>query len=128
MSQITYLTQGGSVGPVNGMVTTVGAVTGDAITIPLGATPASYAIEVRIAAFNAATPAGAGYQVFGAVRTTGAAAVLIGTPDVVANEEAALNAADVDIVVSANNAIVRVTGVALLTIDWRATALYTRVT
>lgn len=111
-----------------GTVTTIGAVTGDVITIALGATPATYAIEARISAFESTTPAGAGYQLFGSVRTTGAAAVLIGTPDFVVNEEAALVAADVDLVVAANNAIIRVTGVAGLTIHWKSFALYTQVT
>lgn len=128
MSQITNVNAGGVVPPISNSVTTVGAVTGDVITLDLGAVPATYAIEVRVASFNASTPAGAGYQVFGAARTTGLAATLVGVPDVIANEEAALLNADIDIVVAGNTAIVRVTGVALLTIDWVAVATYTRAT
>jgi hypothetical protein len=121
---ITFTLDGGS----EGTTTTVGAVTGDVITIALGATPATYTFEARISAFESTTPAGAGYQIFGAVRTTGVAATLIGTPDVIVNEEAALVTGDADLVVSANNAIFRVTGVAGLTIDWKASSLYTMVT
>lgn len=115
-------------GSGEGTVQTIGAVTGDVITVPLGAVPGTYTFEARIAAFNASTPAGAGYQIFGAVRTTGAAAVLIGTPDIIVNEEAALVNGDADLVVSANNAIFRVTGVAGLTIDWKCNSTFTMVT
>lgn len=128
MSQIAVLSSGSAVGPVNGAITTVGAVNGNVITVPLGSIPGTYAIEARVASFNASTPAGAGYEIFGAVRTTGAAAVLVGSPDVIANEEAALAAADADLIVSGNNAIIQVTGVAGLTIDWAATLFFTRVT
>lgn len=128
MSQIAYLSSGGNVGPISGQVTTVGAVTADPIVINLGSVAGTYCIEARIAAFNAATPAGGSYQLFGGVRTTGAAGVLIGQPDLVVNEEAALVPCVVDLVVVGNTAIIRVTGVALLTIDWSATAFYTRVT
>lgn len=104
---------------------TVGAVTADLITLALGATPGTYALSVSIAGFESGTPAGCGYELFGAVRTTGAAATLVGIPDKISNEEAFLAAADADIVVSGNNAIVRVTGVVALTIDWRADLTYT---
>jgi len=111
-----------------GTTSTVGAVTGDVITIALGATPATYTLEARISGFESTTPAGCGYQIFGVVRTDGAAATLIGTPDVIVNEEAALTTADADLVVSGNNAIFRVTGVAGLTVNWRGFSLYTRAT
>ena len=115
-------------GTNEGTATTIGAVTADPLTVALGATPSTYTFEARIAGFEATTPAGCGYQIFGAVRTTGAAAVLIGTPDVIVNEEAALVTGDADLVGSANNAIFRVTGVAGLTIHWKCTATFTQVT
>lgn len=113
---------------IQGSGSTVGAVTTDLSTIALGATPGTYTIEARISGFESTTPAGAGYSVFGTVRTTGAAATLVGTPDKIINEEAALNACDATIVVSANNAIIRVTGTAGLTVAWNAVCLYTLVT
>jgi hypothetical protein len=97
---------------------TIGAVTDDVATIPMGATPGVITFECRIAGFESGTPAGVGYQLFGTVRTNGVAASLVGIPDKVVNEDAALAAADADIVVSGNNAIVRVTGVAGVTINW----------
>lgn len=113
---------------MQGTTSTVGAVTADVITLALGATPGTYIFEFRAGAFESTTPASAGYSIFGTVRTTGAAAVLVGTPDFIVNEEAALSTADIDIVVSANNAILRVTGVAALTLQWSAVGLYTLAT
>jgi len=104
---------------------TIGAVTADPITLSLGATPGTYALEIRVAGFEASTPAATAFQIFATVRTTGAAAVLVGIPDIITNSEAAVGAALANVVVSGNNAIVRVTGVALLTINWRAELEYT---
>ena len=112
---------------LQGLTTTVGAVTGDAVTFALGATPAIYVFEFRVGGFESTTPAGVGYSLFASVRTTGAAATVIGTPDLIENEEAALVAADVTMVASGNNAIVRVTGVVALTINWSVVGLYTLV-
>lgn len=110
---------------VNGTTTTIGAVTGDVITFSLGATPGTYQFNVRVAAFDATTPLGAGYELVGAVRTTGAAGTVIGTIDKTINEEGALSAGDATIVASGNNAIVRVTGTAGKTIHWKADLTYT---
>lgn len=109
----------------NGQIQTVGAVTGDAITLALGGAAAVYTLEARVAALESGTPAGAGFQIFGTVRTDGATATLVGVPDVVSNTEAALNATSATIVVSGNNAIVQVTGDTGLTIDWEADLQYT---
>lgn len=110
---------------LQGTTTTVGAVTGDAITFALGATPGTYAIEVRVAGFEATTPAGVGYSLFGSIRTTGAAGSIIGTVDRINNEDPALVTANATIIASANNAIIQVTGVAGLTLNWSAVGLYT---
>jgi len=113
---------------LQGTGSTVGAVTTDLVTFSLGATPATYVIEANFAAFEPTTPAGAGYSLFGTVRTTGAAASLVGTPDKINNENAALTSCNADIVVSANNVILRVTGTAGLTVDWAVVGYYVRVT
>lgn len=102
-----------------GADTTVGAVTADLITIPLGITPGTFQFEARVKAFEAGTPAGAGYNLYATFRTDGATATLIGQQPVF-NEDAALTAADAYFVASGNNAILQVLGVALLTIDWAA--------
>ena len=121
---ITFTLDGSS----EGTATTVGAVTADVITIPLGATPATYTFEARVASFESTTPAGGGYQLIAMFRTTGVAATQIGATDEVVNEEAALVPSLADFVASGNNAILRVTGVAGLTIDWKAFSIYTMVT
>lgn len=113
---------------VEGTATTSGAVTGDLITLALGGTAATYTINALIAGFESTTPAGAGYKVLGIVRTDGATATVVGVPDVNGDEEAALTGADANIVASGNNAIVRVTGVALLDINWVASAQFIEVT
>ncbi len=114
------------VGSEEGTGTTIGAVTADIITIPLGAVATTYTFEARVAGFESTTPAGCGYQLIAMFRTDGAAATQIGTTERVANEEAALVGANADFVASANNVILRVTGVALLTISWKAFSVYTR--
>jgi len=107
-------------GGYEGTGQTVGAVTDDIITFPLGATPGVYEITVRMSGFESTTPAGAGYRINAAVRTTGAAGTLIGVNAVDTFEEAALAGCVAAIVVVGNDAIVRATGVAALTIDWSA--------
>lgn len=114
-------------GANEGTGSTIGAVTTDLITINLGATPTTYVFDIQVSGFESTTPAGAGYNIFGAVRTTGAAAVLIGTPDKIAHEDAALTAGDADLVVSGNTAIIRVTGTSGLTVNWRAFSTYRKV-
>lgn len=109
---------------LEGSGSTVGAVTDDLITFALGATPGTFTIEVNVAGFESTTPAGCGYSIFGTVRTDGAAATLVGTPDKIVNEEAALTGCDCTIVVSGNNAIVRATGTAGLTVSWEAVGYY----
>jgi hypothetical protein len=118
---ITILLNGAS----DGNVTTVGAVTAQALVIPLGAVPGVYTFDARIAAFEAGTPSGAGYTIVGAVRTTGAAAILIPGQAVDAFEEAALVGASAALTVAGNNARFTVTGVALLTIDWVVDSFFT---
>jgi len=99
---------------------TIGAVTADLITIPLGATPTTYTIEAHIAGFEATTPAGCGYFISGVAKTTGAAASLIGVPDEIVCEDAVLGAGDVDLVPVGNTIVVRALGVAGLTVNWKA--------
>lgn len=115
-------------GAVTGTATTVGAVNADVITFPLGAVAGTYVVTISLCAFEAGTPSGAGYGVVAGIRTTGAAGTLTGFPDYTDIEEASLVPSDVNFIASANNGILRVTGVAGLTIDWKATAQFTLVT
>lgn len=108
---------------------TIGAVTSDiatlALTAPIiGSIPGAIVIDAQVVAFEPTTPAAAGYAIFGTVRGTGAATVLVGTPDKIVNEEAALATADANIVVSGNDVVIRVLGVAGLTLHWNVIATY----
>lgn len=107
-------------GTVTGSGTTVGAVTTDIITIPLGAVAAVTSYDILVAGNNTTDGQGVGYSLFGTVRTNGAAASLQGTVDKISNENAGSVAADANLVVSGNNAIVRVLGIAAKTINWSA--------
>lgn len=109
---------------VTGTGSTVGATTADLITFALGATPGVFTLETSVSGFETTTPAGCGYNIFGTVRTTGAAATLVGTPDKIVNEEAALTLCDVNMVVSGNNVIIRATGTVGLTSGWNAVGYY----
>lgn len=104
---------------VSGTAITVGATTQDIITFPLGLVAGTYQFEARAKAFEATTPAGAGYNVYGTFTTDGIAATLVGDQPIF-NEDPALAAADAYFVASGNNAVLQVLGVALLTINWVA--------
>lgn len=110
---------------VGGTATTVGAVTADVVTLALGATPGTYTIDAQVAGFTSAGgPLSAGYTIVGSVRTTGAAAVLLPNQAVDSFEEGALSAGSCILTVSGNNAIIRVTGTAGTTINWRGSLEY----
>ena len=109
---------------VQGTVTTANATPTTLTTFALGAVPGVYNFDIQISGYDITDTAGVGYFISGSVRTTGAAAVLVGTPDKIVNEEAATVACDANLIVSGNNAVVQVTGIAAKTIDWRALSQY----
>lgn len=102
-----------------GTGTTVGAVTANILTVPLGLTPGTYQFEARAKAFEGTTPAGAGYNIYATFTTDGVTATLVGDQPIF-NEDPVLTAADAYFIASGNNAVLQVLGVALLTIDWSA--------
>lgn len=114
-----------STGSSAGSAQTIGAVTANIITIPLGAVPATVSIDAVISGFEGGTPASAGYKVFAVARTDGIAGMIVGVPNQILMEDAALAAADATVVIVGNDAIIQSTGVALLTIEWDATAKVT---
>jgi hypothetical protein len=107
---------------ISGTGQTIGAVTADVITFPLGAVPGNYVFDVKVTGFESTTPAGASYTIEAGVTTTGAAAVLLPNQVPDEMEAAVLIPADASVTVAGNNMIVRVTGVAGLTITWKAVA------
>ena len=109
----------------SGSATTVGATTANVITFALGATPGTYFLNFTVAVFNASTPAGAGYESFTTLRTDGTTATIIGDTDSITHEDPALITTTAQVIVSGNNAIFQVGGVAGLTIDWVVIGNYT---
>lgn len=113
---------------ISGTVTTNDAVPTTAFTLALGATPGTYTFDLRAAGFDAANNLSVGYTLVTAVRTTGAASVLvvpIGSQMLDEFEEAALNSADFYVDVAGNNALLQVVGVAAHTINWKVEGTYT---
>lgn len=111
-----------------GEAQTTDATPTDLVTIPLGATAGVYIVDVDVVAFNTTDTEGAGYNLFGTVRTDTTDSTLCGTPDKVVNEEGGMTSADANVVaggVADNNLYVRVTGIAAKTIEWKAIARYT---
>lgn len=108
---------------VSGTGQTIGFVNDDVITFDCGATPGTYMFDIKVSSFASSEPAGGGYSIQCAVRTTGTACNVI-NQDLTAFEESALGGCTVEVVASGNNAIVRVLGANLLTINWSALATY----
>lgn len=102
-----------------GTATTIGATTQNILTIPLGGTPGTFQFEARVKAFEATTPAGAGYNLYATFTTDGSTATLVGDQPIF-NEDPALADADAYFIASANNAVLQVLGVTALTINWVA--------
>lgn len=108
--------------------TTVGFVPDFLLALDLGATPGVYEIEARIAAFDNATPSGAGWKIFATVRTDGATATLIGVNNSIFFAEPAINTASAVAGVNvsgANSFDILIFGVAGLTINWKSTSFWT---
>jgi len=108
-------------------VTTTDATPTTIATIPLGAVAGTVAIDVDVFCFNASGPKGASLNLFGAVRTTGAAGTLIGVNTSLSVIDGAF-AISATIIASGNNALVQVTGLAGTTINWKTNGFSRKVT
>lgn len=106
---------------------TIGAVTADLYTLNLGAIASAYNFTAQVVGFASATGLSVGYNLRQIVETNGAAATFTGDGAEDAGEEAAATAADAVFVVSGNNVIIRVTGIAGSTFNWRVVVEWTRV-
>ena len=102
---------------------TIGATTADITTVPL-TVAGTYTFESRVAAWESTGPNGAGFSINGVVRSDGATATLIGDSDGFTHQDVALNNTDVNLVVSGNNAVIRVLGEAGLTVNWGSLTVY----
>lgn len=85
----------------------------------------TYAIEIRVAAYNTTSLLGAGYSVFGTARFDGVNSNLCGTADRIVNEEGAMTSANVTFTVSGANILVNAVGYGAESINWSAVGLYT---
>lgn len=110
---------------------TIGATTADIGVAdfslsPYAGTAGTYSFEFNIAAFDSGTPSGGTYTLVGAVRTDGATPTLIGGELANQFEEATLNDSAIELALDGTELVVRVTGVAGVTIAWDIVGLYTR--
>ena len=103
-------------------VQTIGAVTGDLFTLALGANNAA-TINALITGTVSTYAAALVGRVTGGARRAGAGAILVGSPIAEFSEDSA-GAPTIDIVVSGNNIIVQVLGVAAETWNWRGQIQY----
>lgn len=95
---------------------TIGATTLDLITFPLN-TSQQISIHSLINGFESATPNSIGGIIVGTAYRGAGIAILNGTP-AKPGVNSTFATASFDLIVSVNNAIVRVTGQAGLTIEW----------
>lgn len=109
---------------VQGFISTNDATPTTIISFSLGATPGVYKFDGNIEAFNTTDTAGACYGFQAGIRTTGAAAILIGATFDDDIEEAAMATANFTVNVSGNNLLIQVVGIAAKAIDWRAFTSY----
>lgn len=105
--------------------TTNNAVPNVTMTIPLGLTPGVYTLDVNVSAYNITDTAAAGFSLFGTVKTDGVVGTLIGVPDKIINNEVSMATTDANIVISGNNIVIEVTGIAAKVINWRSITFYT---
>jgi len=108
-------------------VTTTDATPTTIATVALGAVAGTVSIDVDVFCFNASGPKGASLNLFGAVRTTGAAGTLIGVNNSLNVIDGAF-AISATIVASGNNALVQVTGLGGTTINWKTNGFFRKVT
>lgn len=109
---------------VRGSVSTADATPTTLSSFSLGATPGVYNFDIQVVGYDVTDTAGIGYFISGSVRTTGAAAVLVGTPDKIVNEEASTVACDANLIVTANTAVLQVIGIAAKAINWKCLSQY----
>jgi len=109
---------------VSGVTTTNTATPATVASLDCGSTPGVYNFDIQVAGYDLTDIAACGYFISGSVRTTGLAATLVGTPDKITNEEPATTTCDANLIVSGNNAVIQVTGIAGKTINWRVLSQY----
>lgn len=114
---------------ITGTATTTDAVTPQTLSsFNLGATPATYLLEIRIIAYNVTDTRSAGYTSTSVIRTTGAAGSEINANPGIISEEGTMSGVVVQNQITGNTVEIIVTGLAGKTIQWRALTTYIEVT
>lgn len=109
-----------------GSATGTGATTINLITFDLGATDAVYVMDITMTIFDDTNNEGAGCNIFGTIRTIAGVATIIGTPDVVINEDAGLVTSVCRMDASGNNFILEFDVPAGITVRTSAFCHYTK--
>lgn len=112
---------------VVGNQTSTNGSTIDLITVDLGVVAAVYRFQVEIVGRDTTSGDGAGYTIFGTVKTNGIAATIVETPYADVDEDASLLDSVVSLVASGNNGILRITGIVGKTIAYKAVGTYIKV-
>lgn len=105
-------------------VTSTNGSVEDLITFDLGSDPACYRFNFIVAGRDTGTGDGVGYSVDATLKTDGATATIVAAPYTDNDEDASLLDAEITVVASGNNAVLRVTGVASQTIVYKAVGQY----
>lgn len=100
-------------------------VPANVIEFDMGTFPGVYTLTGKIAARNVTSSEGGGYTFSACFRTDGAAGTLINVNYGIEFEEASMEDSDYDVLVSGNNIVIQVTGVANSLIHWAAEFDYT---
>lgn len=111
---------------ITGALSVMGGTTANIIDFALGGTDAAYIMDIFLVCANTANLQGAGYNIFGSIRTVAGAATLMGTPDKIVNEDALMVTGDANMVASGNNFQLQYTAPAGLNVDVTAFVKYTR--
>ncbi len=111
---------------LTGFISGLGPTTVNVITFDLGVDAAVYIMDISMVVADTAAAEGAGYNLFGTIRTTGAAASLVGTPDIITNEEGALVDGDANMIATGNNFQIQYTVPAGSNVNITAYVKYTK--
>ncbi len=90
------------------------------VNIPIPTSNSSASIRANMAGYAKTAGTAIGGELIGAVRNVGGVLTVIGTPDLTRNNDVSLSAWNCTLTVSGTNALVQVTGVAGVTINWTA--------
>lgn len=109
---------------LSGLGTSTNGSTADLVTFGMGATPQVVRFYIYITGRDTSTGDGVGYTIFASARTDGAAATVIATAFIDADEDTSLEDCEADVVSSGNNVVIQVTGVTGQTIAYKCVGYY----